>query len=73
MSSMNYIVDCGKVGELRNGNITYTSGTIVNSTATFTCDKGYTLFGNNSTVCQLTGNWSDYNVNCTTTGNAESL
>lgn len=61
--------DCGSITDLENVNIEYSSGTFVYSTATFTCDTGYQLQGDNSTTCLSSGSWSEYDANCTIIGN----
>ena len=51
------LVDCGPLPSPANGTITLT-GTLVGSTATYTCDSGYERVVCTNLVCQDNGNWS---------------
>ena len=51
------VVDCGDIMELSNGKVVTSNGTTFNSTATFTCDSGYTLSGSQTRRCGADGNW----------------
>ena len=51
------LVDCGPLPSPANGNITLT-GTLIGSTATYTCDSGYERVGSYTLVCQDDGTWS---------------
>ena len=50
-------VDCGPLSSPDNGNITLT-GTLIGSTATYTCDSGYERVGSDILVCRDDGTWS---------------
>ena len=52
--------------DIPNGTLCYT-GLTPNSTATFSCDKGYELNGNSSAVleCLPNGAWNETFPNCT--------
>ncbi|XP_077981970.1 sushi, von Willebrand factor type A, EGF and pentraxin domain-containing protein 1-like [Glandiceps talaboti] len=50
-------VVCGEPEALPNGIQEYT-GTVFQDRATYTCNTGYTLQGENPIVCQHTGKWS---------------
>ena len=58
------IVDCGGLSDPANGNVTLTD-TLLGSTATYTCNSGYSLVGDVSVVCQANaaGSWSG-TANC---------
>ncbi len=50
---------------LINGNVSYTDSTLgLDTVATYTCDTGYTLMGDNTTTCGMDGNWSASATNC---------
>ena len=49
------VVDCGPLTDPVNGAVDTSSGTTYQETATYTCDPGYTLRGNATRTCQLTG------------------
>ena len=50
-------IDCGDLDEPSNGQVTLT-GTTFGSMATYECDSGFTLVGNQVRTCQDDGNWS---------------
>ncbi|XP_052245310.1 sushi, von Willebrand factor type A, EGF and pentraxin domain-containing protein 1-like [Dreissena polymorpha] len=58
------IKDCQKPPVLHNGFHNATS-TTYNSTVIYSCNPGYTMFGENSITCNDTGNWNKLLVNCT--------
>ena len=47
-------VECEPL-DLPNGNVVI-SGNISGDTAIYSCDEGYTLVGDGTRICQLTGN-----------------
>ena len=51
------VVDCGPLPSPDNGNITKT-GTLIGSTATYTCDSGYERVDSDILVCRGDGTWS---------------
>lgn len=54
-----YSVDCGDLTVPSNGAISYTSGTFLGSTATYSCDLGYDLSGGDAVrICESDGEWS---------------
>ncbi|KAH3724693.1 hypothetical protein DPMN_050516 [Dreissena polymorpha] len=61
------IPDCQNPPVLQNGFHNATS-TRYNSTAIYSCNPGYRLFGGNSITCLDTGNWSKLLVKCTIKG-----
>ncbi|KAH3724488.1 hypothetical protein DPMN_050305 [Dreissena polymorpha] len=58
------IKNCRDPPVLQNGYHNATS-TTYNSTAIYSCNQGYRMFGENSITCLDTGNWSKLLVNCT--------
>ena len=57
-------MDCGPLDDPANGEVSV-SGTIFNSTATYSCNTGYTLTGDDMRMCLETGFWSDSEPTCT--------
>ena len=51
-------VDCGSLTNPNNGLVDTSSGTTFESTATYTCDIGYTLSGSQSRTCGAEGLWT---------------
>ena len=51
-------VDCGTLTNPVNGQVTHTGRTTYRQTATYSCDTGYNLVGDNNRTCQATGMWS---------------
>ncbi|XP_052242566.1 sushi, von Willebrand factor type A, EGF and pentraxin domain-containing protein 1-like [Dreissena polymorpha] len=58
------IKNCQNPPVLQNGFHAATT-TTYNSTATYSCNSSYTMFGESSITCLDTGNWSELLVNCT--------
>ena len=58
------VFDCGSTDIVApdNGNINY-KATILGSIAEFSCESGFTLVGNMTRTCELTG-WSGNNPSC---------
>ena len=52
------VVDCGTLTDPTNGQVSHTAGTTFEQTATYSCDTGYILVGDNNRTCQATGVWS---------------
>ena len=57
------VVDCNALSDPANGQVS-TSGTTFGETATYSCNTGYNLVGNNIRTCQATGNWSGSEPTC---------
>ena len=55
--------DCGSLNNPLNGQVTLTD-TTVGSTATYECDSGFTLVGNEERTCQDDGTWSGTDPTC---------
>ena len=58
-----YVVDCGALPNPLNGMVIFTITTVL-STASYSCDTGYTLFGNSTRTCQTDGTWSGSSPTC---------
>ena len=56
-------VDCGTLAAPQNGEINLTATTFM-STATYNCNSGYILSGNETRTCQASGTWSDNAPTC---------
>ena len=50
-------VDCGDLSHPINGTVSL-ANTVLNSTATYTCEPGNSLVGNRTRVCQDDGLWT---------------
>ena len=57
------VVDCGSLTNPINGRVMI-DGTVVNSMATYTCNKGYTLNGDDTRICLGIGFWSGSEPTC---------
>lgn len=51
-------VDCGPLSDPVDGTVDTSSGTTFMQRATYSCNVGYDLIGENSSECQETGHWS---------------
>ncbi|HJL19970.1 MAG TPA: hypothetical protein RMH99_30175 [Sandaracinaceae bacterium LLY-WYZ-13_1] len=60
-------VDCGALASPANGNVSY-AATTFGSTATYSCNSGYTLSGSPSRTCDGTGSWSGAAPTCVSMG-----
>ena len=56
-------VDCGDLTDPDNGAVSL-SGTTYNSVATYSCDSGYVLMGDDMRTCLDTGVWSGSAPTC---------
>ena len=56
-------VDCGTLGNPANG-VVSVSTTTYNSVATYSCNTGHTLTGDDMRTCLDTGSWSDSEPTC---------
>ena len=52
------VVDCGNLLSPSMGSVTFSSGMTFGSTASFECDSGYMLVGEEELTCQADGQWS---------------
>ena len=51
-------IDCGQLEAIPNGSVSFSS-TTYNSTASYSCNAGYTLVGDSSVTCLSSGLWSN--------------
>ena len=56
-SSLFFVIDCGSVPSLSNGQIILSGGQIYGSLATIECNVGYSLIGLASHRCSEAGQW----------------
>ena len=56
-------VDCDTLSDPANGQVS-TSGTTFGETATYSCNTGYNLVGDNTRTCQADGMWSGSAPTC---------
>ncbi len=56
-------VSCGSLSDPTNGGV-MTTGTTLSSTATYTCNPGYTRSGDQTRTCQANRNWSGSEPSC---------
>ena len=61
------VVDCGPLTDPSNGMAVNTPTTTFESTATYSCNTGYTLTGNMTRTCQAKGDWSGSAPTCDST------
>ncbi len=57
-------VDCGSLTDPENGQVNTSSGTTIGSTASYSCNNGYTLNGDNTRTCESNGVWSNSQPSC---------
>lgn len=59
------LVDCGKPQEAQDLNvILYFADTTYGSVTEYSCNIGYLLMGNNDSICQEDGTWSNDPPKC---------
>ena len=51
-------IDCGRLTAPKNGDISFSRGTLFGSVATYNCDSPFQLVGVVTRVCQADGTWS---------------
>ena len=51
------VINCGSLANPINGRVMI-DGTVFNSVATYTCNNGYSLYGDDTRICLGTGFWS---------------
>ena len=67
------IGECRSLTNPTNGQVSHPSGTTFGQTATYSCNTGYNLVGDNTRVCQATGVWSGSEPTCLIEGMSCSL
>lgn len=60
--------DCGNLTDPADGSVSFSSGTTYQSVATFNCDTGYTLEGEETRTCQANETWSNIGPSCRING-----
>ena len=60
------VIDCDVLDGIANGYVTYMDGTLVNSTASYSCNTGYMFApaANTMRTCTLTGLWDGTEPQC---------
>ena len=58
ISSFQTVVDCSTLTNPANGQVSHTAGTTFGQNATYSCNTGYNLVGDNTRTCQANGMWS---------------
>ena len=58
------VVECDTLTDPVSGQVSHPTGTTFGQTATYRCDTGYNLVGNNTRTCQATGVWSGSTPTC---------
>ena len=64
ISSFQTVVDCSALTNPANGQVSQAAGTTFGETATYSCNTGYNLVGDNTRTCQATGEWSGSEPAC---------
>ena len=57
-------INCGKLHNPANGQVSHTAGTKFGQIATYSCNPGYNLVGGGPRTCQATGEWSGSAPTC---------
>lgn len=68
--SVSFITDCGSLS-IDGGYLTFTNGTLLNSTASLSCKAGYDLVGDSDINCLETG-WENTS-NCNIQGMSKGM
>ena len=63
VTSCTVVVDCGALADPVNGIVTE-SDTVFNSSATYSCNTGYSLMGDAIRICLSSGLWSGSGPTC---------
>ena len=58
------VVVCGALSGPACGQVSHTAGTTLGRTATYSCNTGYNLIGDNTRTCQAMGMWSGSESTC---------
>ena len=64
ISTLNIGIDCGDLSDIPNGNVVIAPDTSLGSTATYSCDAGFNLVGEDTRTCQTNGEWSGEEPSC---------
>ena len=58
------LVDCGILTAPPNGAVMLSDGTLEGSIATYTCNFGFRLVGNDERICQFNTTWTEEEPYC---------
>ena len=61
------VIDCGPLTDPVNGQVDTSSETTFGSTASYSCNNGFTLNGDNTRICGSNGVWSNLQPSCNST------
>ena len=64
LNTLPFKADCGQTLAPSNGTVSATNGTQYNAEVYFACNVGFTIQGNASNVCQLSGKWEPGTPTC---------
>ena len=65
--------NCGPIEAPMNGSVSFPDGTTVGAIATFTCEIGFQLLGEDSVQCLEDGSWSDSAPTCEIRGMCQRI
>ena len=52
------VVDCGSLDDIPDGTVSTPQGTLYRATASYSCNTGYRILGNDTRECRADGRWS---------------
>ena len=58
------VADCGPLSNPANGQVDISSGTTLNSVATYSCYTGYNVTGESTRICTADGQWTPTAPTC---------
>ena len=58
------VISCPDLSNPDNGVVQFSSGTVFQSVAEYSCDDGYQIIGTSSLTCQANAQWSDSPPHC---------
>ncbi|XP_053398252.1 sushi, von Willebrand factor type A, EGF and pentraxin domain-containing protein 1-like [Mercenaria mercenaria] len=61
-------IDCGELENPTNGAVNISKGTTFGATASYSCDEGFTLVGDETRNCGPSGKWSNMKPDCAQQG-----
>ena len=64
IATLSPAVDCGALMNPDNGRVDTPQGTTLNRLATYSCNCGYCLVGDETRTCQANGQWSGSEPTC---------
>ena len=69
---LHIFTDCAGLSNISNGDVS-TNGLSTGSTATYSCNGGFTLVGDTTRTCQDNGTWSGSEPICESVGEYQSI